>query len=215
MTDFLRRRLLTSLIPGLVATSVCASDRNSAHSPSPEPRASDRIPDVMLVNHRGQSVRLYSDLIADRPVLISMMYINCEGTCPGTSALLSSLWPVLDQLVGPQLRILSITLDPERDGADELAAYAESHRPRAADTLGSDWQFLTGRSHDIAAVRKALGFSDPDPVVDADRSQHAAIVTFGNDRLNRWATMPVEMSRKQLQKSIVRILRGTAAGGVK
>lgn len=215
MSRLIRRRILTSLIPGFLTASAQGTDRNSAHPLSPEPRASDRIPDVKLVNHRGQSVRLYSDLIANRPVLINMMYVNCEGTCPGTSALLSSLWPDLDQMIGPELRILSITLDPERDGAKELAAYSEPLRPRAADSFGSDWQFLTGSIQDIESVRKALGFSDPDPVIDGDRSQHSAIITFGNDRLNRWATMPVEMSRKQLQKSIVRILRGTAVGGVK
>jgi protein SCO1/2 len=143
------------------------------------------------------------------------MYTQCDGTCPGTSALLSSLWPALDEAVGQCLRILSITLDPEHDTPEVLAAYAEPLQPRNAGQLQSEWMFLTGRTEDIEAIRRGLGFTDPDPVIDQDRSQHAALLTFGNDRLNRWATMPVETRREQLQKSMIRILLGTSVGGVR
>lgn len=214
MAELNRRRLLHALIPAVAANTATADDRHRQLAVPPRPRATDRLPDPLLVNHRGQPVRFYSDLIADRPTVISMMYTRCDGTCPGTSALLSSLWPTLDNAVGRNLRILSITLDPEHDNPDVLAAYAEPLQPRNADKLQSEWMFLTGRSEDVEAIRRGLGFTDPDPVIDQDRSQHAALLTFGNDRLNRWATMPVETRREQLQKSMIRILLGTAVGGV-
>jgi len=215
MPDLNRRRLLYSLIPVVAAGTATADERHRQRAVPPQPRATDRLPDPLLVNHRGQSLRFYSDLIADRPTVISMMYTQCDGTCPGTSALLSSLWPALDQAVGRSLRILSITLDPEYDTPEVLAAYAEPLQPRNAGQLQSEWMFLTGRPEDIEAIRQGLGFTDPDPVIDQDKSQHAALLTFGNDRLNRWATMPVETRREQLQKSMMRILLGTSVGGVR
>lgn len=180
----------------------------AAESAHPEPRASDRLPDLPLVNHRGEKVRFYSDLIADRPVVINMMYVNCRGTCPGTSTLLTSLWPALDEAIGPELRIIFITLDPETDTPQELAEYASAYAPRGAAKLKSDWQFLTGKPQDTEAIRKALGLTDPDPKIDQDRTQHAALLTFGNDRLNRWASLPVEIPKSQMLKTITRILRG-------
>ncbi|MFM7057483.1 MAG: SCO family protein [Planctomycetota bacterium] len=215
MADLNRRRLLCSLVPLITVGGAVAEERHRTVASPAQPRATDRLPDPLLVSHRGQSLRFYSDLIADRPVIINLMYTQCAGTCPGTSALLSSLWPALDQAVGPDLRIISITLDPEHDNPEVLAACAEALRPRNADQFRSDWVFLTGQPDDIESIRRGLGFTDPDPAIDRDRSQHSALITFGNDRLNRWATMPVETRREQIQKSIIRILRGTAAGGVR
>ncbi|MFM9066429.1 MAG: hypothetical protein ACKOUR_03700, partial [Planctomycetota bacterium] len=67
--------------------------------------------------------------------------------------------------------------------------------------------FLTGRPSDIEKVRQGLGLTDPDPQVDRDRSQHAALLTFGNDRTNRWSTVPVEVPEKRMIQVIVRNLR--------
>ena len=47
--------------------------------------------------------------------------------------------------------------------------------------------FLTGHPGDIERLRRGLGFRDPDPRIDADRSQHAGIIAMGNGRTSRWA----------------------------
>lgn len=173
----------------------------------PSPRASDRLPDVTLTNHRGEQVRFYSDLIADRPVVINLMYANCSGTCPGTTAKLGAIWADLEQKLGADLRLISVTLDPLHDTPAVLAKYAQPYQPRPEDNLRSDWQFLTGRPSDIEKVRQGLGLTDPDPQVDRDRSQHAALLTFGNDRTNRWSTVPVEVPEKRMIQVIARNLR--------
>ncbi len=53
-----------------------------------------------------------------------------------------------------------------------------------------DWHFLTGKLDTITALRRALGVFDPDPRIDSDRTQHAALLTFGNDVTNRWSAVP-------------------------
>jgi protein SCO1/2 len=201
-----RRQVLQ--LPFAAALGVIVRPAASFAEPTPRPerRASDRLPDVVLVNHRSEPVRFYRDLIEDHSVVINFMYVQCRGTCPGTSALLSHVWPALDRALGEKLRLVSITLDPEEDGPAQLAEYAAIYAP--AEKLRSDWQFLTGAKGDIEQLRRALGYSDPDPRIDADPSQHASLLTFGNDRLNRWASLPVGIPETDLIRSVVRILRG-------
>ena len=204
----------TALAGSLVVGGWLWPNRSRAEEVAPpEPKASDRLPDLPLINHRGETVRFYTDLIADRPVVINMMYVNCRGTCPGTSARLSAMWPELEAAIGPSLRLISITLEPEVDTPKVLAEYADSYRPRKASSLKSEWQFLSGRKEDTEAIRKALGLTDPDPKIDQDVTQHATLLTFGNDRLDRWASLPVETASKQMLKTIIRILRGAQLSG--
>lgn len=204
----------TALAGSLAVGGWLWPNRSSAEEVAhPEPKASDRLPDLPLINHRGENVRFYTDLIADRPVVINMMYVNCRGTCPGTSARLSAMWPELEAAIGPNLRLISITLEPEVDTVKVLAEYADSYRPRKAASLKSDWQFLSGRKENTEAIRKALGLTDPDPKIDQDVTQHATLLTFGNDRLDRWASLPVETASKQMLKTIIRILRGAQLSG--
>lgn len=204
----------TALAGSLAVGGWLWSDRSRADEVAhPMPRASDRLPDLPLINHRGEKVRFYTDLISNRPVVINMMYVNCRGTCPGTTARLSEMWPELEAAIGHNLRLISITLEPETDSPKVLAEYAESYQPRKASSLKSDWQFLSGQKGDIEAIRKGLGLTDPDPKIDQDVTQHATLLTFGNDRLDRWASLPVETSPNQMLKTIIRILRGAQASG--
>ncbi len=53
-----------------------------------------------------------------------------------------------------------------------------------------DWEFITGTLADITRLRRALGVYDPNPRVDSDRTQHSALLTFGNDVTNRWSAAP-------------------------
>jgi protein SCO1/2 len=39
-------------------------------------------------------------------------------------------------------------------------------------------------------LRQKLGYVDPDPVVDKDKSNHIGIVKYGNEPLERWGGCP-------------------------
>jgi protein SCO1/2 len=51
---------------------------------------------------------------------------------------------------GDQLRLVSISIDPEYDRPETLKAYAEQFR------AGAGWDFLTGDSEDIVRVLKSF-----------------------------------------------------------
>ena len=50
--------------------------------------------------------------------------------------------------------------------------------------------FLTGKIDDIEKVRRGIGFVDPDPVLDRDKSNHIGNIRYGNEALMQWGACP-------------------------
>ena len=84
---------------------------------------------------------------------------------------------------------VSISIEPDKDTPERLAAYMEVNGIENREGL-SPWVFLTGDIASIDRLRKSMGVFDRDPVVDADRTQHGGVLTFGNDQTNWWGATP-------------------------
>ena len=167
-------------------------------------RYSSRVADVPLTSHRGESVRFVRDRLRDSIAVISFMYVHCDGSCPVTSALFRDLRPEITRWLGKDVRFLSVTLDPERDDPELLTHYAADYGAGPKEDHLADWEFFTGRHEDVEELRLSLGYWDPDPVIDADRTSHAALITFGNDLLDRWSALPVGISFGQTVAAILK-----------
>ena len=141
-------------------------------------------PDVILTTHEGKKVRFYEDLIKDKAVVINMMYADCEGVCPGITANLVRVQKLLGDRVGRDIFFYSFTLKPEQDDPKALNSYVKMHG------VGPGWLFLTGKPADIELLRRKLGFTNPDPKLDADTSQHIGNIRFGNEPRTHWAACP-------------------------
>jgi protein SCO1/2 len=139
------------------------------------------IPNVPVVTDRGEKLRFYDDLLKGKVVIVSFIYTRCAGRCPLTVATLGHVQELLGDRLGRHVFMVSVSLDPENDTPRALRKYAAAHRARRG------WAFLTGRPKDIERIRRALGFYDRDPVVDADRTKHSAVVAIGDDRTGRWS----------------------------
>ena len=161
-------------------------------------RQSSRFSNVSLVTQHGKHVRFYDDLVKDKVVIINMMYTTCTNLCPFYQVQLSKLHELMHRWVGKDVQLISISIDPENDTPAVLKQYWE------AFGAPPGWLFLTGRSEDIEKLRRELGVYDLDPVIDADKSQHAGILTIGNDRSNRWLALPIMMHLRQLATTILR-----------
>lgn len=169
------------------------------------PRVSDNFPDVVLTNHRDQKLRFRSDLVRDRIACFAMFYTRCTGSCPGTmSKVLALRRSLSDEFGAENLHFVCITLDPEFDNVDALQKYAAALNISDSPEL-ADIHLCTGTREDIDAVRRTLGMYDLDPEVDADRSQHAAMLVTGNDRFNRWASSPSGLKLSDLHETVLRI----------
>jgi protein SCO1 len=154
---------------------------------SPRERIRERhLPNFLLTTHEGKQVRFYDDLIKDKIVVINMMYAQCQGVCTPITANLVRVHKLLGPRVGRDIFFYSITITPEKDSPKALKHYAQMHKIRP----GSGWLFLTGKPDEIETLRRKLGFVDPDPVVDRDKSNHIGNVRFGNEPRMLWAAHP-------------------------
>jgi protein SCO1 len=159
-----------------------------------------RLPDVPLVTHEGRPVRFYSDLVRGRIVFVNMMYAQCENRCPPMTQNLKRLHEMLGERAGRDVFMLSISLQPEFDRPQELRAYM---RQNGIERPG--WTFLTGSDGSVDRVRRALGFYDRDPAIDADLSQHTGMLRIGNDALDRWCMAPALLKPELLFESLMAI----------
>jgi protein SCO1 len=94
------------------------------------------LPDFSLTERSGRSVGR-SDLLG-RVSVVDFIFTSCSAQCPAVTAQMAKLQPyALPRW--PEVRLVSITVDPERDTPEVLADYARSY---AADP--QRWWFLTG-----------------------------------------------------------------------
>ena len=164
-------------------------------------RRRNRFLNVPLMTHEGKEVKFYDDLLKDKTVLLNFFYTNCvaEAICPLTTANLVEVQKRLGALVGRDIFMYSISLDPEHDTPQVLRDYARAFQVKPG------WLFLTGAKADIEALRRNLGYVDLDPVRDRDRSQHIGMVRYGIEPLERWAGCPSLSQPRTIVRFLTRL----------
>jgi len=190
-----------------LAVAMLAAGAGSSHQQSGARKASP-IPDVRLVTHEGRAVRYHRDLVQGRTVVINFTFSTCENFCPITMPNLAQLQKLLGDRVGRDIHFHSITLDPQGDTPPLLRKYA------ANLGAGPGWTFLTGDEAEITRLRRRLGVYNPDPEQDADRTQHAGVVVYGNDAINRWGSMPGLIRPEQMASAVLLVADAAVGQGV-
>jgi len=153
-------RVTIGLILLLAFASVSSSesmtpDEHAAHRAAMQnPRYSATtenyaIPDVELIDQLGTSISLQSLLEADQPIALNFIFTTCTTICPVMTATFAQMRRELGD-AGDQVRLVSISIDPEYDRPDKLKTYAEQFR------AGDGWDFLTGDSNDVVLVLKSF-----------------------------------------------------------
>jgi protein SCO1/2 len=156
------------------------------------------LPDVIVQTHEGKAALFYEDLVKDKIVVLNFMYLNCESTCPTTLHNLMDVHARLKSRVGRDIFMYSITLDPERDTVAALRKEVHGHigaRP--------GWLFLRASPQDTEQLRRKLGFISSDPAVDANKSSHGAMIRFGNEPRELWATVSAFASPQAISRAIL------------
>jgi protein SCO1 len=157
-----------------------------------------RFPNPSLTTHDGRSVRFYDEFVRGRFVLINFAYTRCEGKCPRGLGVLLATRNLLAPSMGCAPGLATLTLDPEHDSAEVLGRYVATRGAPAG------WTCLTGARADLEAIRRFLGFVDPDPRVDADRSQHGSLVAMGDDKRGRWQVASTQAGTGTLARLALR-----------
>src|SRR5437763_5851839 len=192
-----RRELIRTLAGGMSARSALANDAKPYRAPS-GPR-DGYFPNVVLTTHENGKVKFYDDLVRGKIVVFSMMYTTCDGRCPLYTANLLKVHKLLREQPGQSIFLYSITLDPLVDTPKVLNRYVEAHG------IGAGWTFLTGKQADIELLRRRLGFVEPDPVLDSQKSAHTGLIRYGNEKLDRWSASPAMTNPTELARYIRRM----------
>lgn len=165
-------------------------------------KTSDPFPDILVSDQHGREYRFFEDLIKNRSVVVNFMFTQCALICPGTTSHLVRLHEAFQGAVGRDLTFLSISLDPQNDTPEALHRYWEAFGRHEG------WHYLRGNYEETELLRRRMGVYDLDPVIDADKTQHAGIVTFGNDATDRWAALPALSTITDLKETITRFALG-------
>lgn len=113
---------------------------------------------------------------AGKPFLVYFGYTHCPDICPTTLAQLSD---VLKRIPDPALRVLFVTVDPERDTPKSMADYVSSFDPR-----------ILGLSGSVAAVEQAERvyrvYARKAPTKDGDYAMDHSSVVYLMDARGRF-----------------------------
>ena len=130
--------------------------------------------DVPLIDQRGKVVRLYSDVLKGKVVVITPFFSTCRGSCPKMLDTFAKLQDHYEDRLGKDLFLVSLTVDPETDTSDKLKAHAEQYHARPG------WYFLTGEIKNLQIALTKLGHRV------AAREDHSNIFIIGNDSTGLW-----------------------------
>lgn len=153
---------LTVFTKPLIASSAAETESTTADDPHAHHRmmmqnndsyhktySSYDLPPRILKDENGNDVNLHDFLHDDRPFIMSFIFTTCTTICPVLTATLSS---AQDDLLASPVKpvIISISIDPEVDTPDKLAAYAKKFK------AAENWIFLTGKLEDVIEVQRSL-----------------------------------------------------------
>ncbi|KIG15016.1 Cytochrome oxidase biogenesis protein Sco1/SenC/PrrC, putative copper metallochaperone [Enhygromyxa salina] len=155
----------------------------------PPPEVVGEVPAFTLVDSSGEAFGRNELLAADKTWVVGFVFTRCPSTCPAISrAMLSFQEQISRSRLEEHVELLTITVDPEYDTPEVLAAYAAS--------IGANldnWRFVTGDKQAIEdfvvggfklAVGDAEQVADREPgVIDIAHSTKLALVDrYGNIR---------------------------------
>lgn len=138
---------------------------------SPEQSSKMNIPDTELLDQNGRKIHFYTDLVKGQTVVINFIFTTCTTICPPLGATFAR---VQKELVGRDVRLISISVDPATDTPERLKAWGEKFH------AGEGWTFVTGNKPDVDELLRALGASS------ARREDHSPTVLIGNDAHGTW-----------------------------
>jgi len=212
MANLSRRKVLswTAMAPLAIATSSVTGNIAAATVGGEPPTKSElarrrlqrlHFPNVPLLTHEGKRVMFYDDLVKGKTVTMNFFFAQCDGVCPLVNANLEKVQKQFGAELGTKIFMYSFTLKPEQDDVKAIKAYREMYHAQPG------WTFLTGKPEDLEKIRKGIGFTYPDPAIDADKTQHIGNVRYGNEPLMLWAACPGMANAKYLAESIGWMIR--------
>jgi len=154
-----RRWVRGSVVLGLVfqASTMMAQHSDHVYADKEYERSvhTYKMPHVTVLSQDREKVHFDEFVNSDEPVLLDFIFATCTTICPVMSAGFSNLQ---EQLGGEsdQVRLISITIDPEHDTPEIMKKYLARYRAKPG------WHFLTGSRTDIDIIMRSFDAYIPD-----------------------------------------------------
>jgi protein SCO1/2 len=156
-------------------------------------------PAVTLIDQDGDTVDFAAALTSDKPVFVDFIFATCTTICPVLSAGYSSIQRKLGD-DRERVHLISITIDPEHDGPEELTGYLERYRAQ------SGWDFLTGTRADIDQVMRAFDAFVP------DKMSHKPLIFIRSPKDDSWVRLYGFARSSDLMAELERAAGGAPSG---
>ena len=111
--------------------------------------ANNSVPQTQLVRDDGKIVSLPGEINDGRPVILNFIYTTCTTVCPLTSRTFEHFQDMLGEERN-NIHMVSISIDPEQDTPERLAAYARKY------DAAPQWHFYTGTNEASLAAQRAF-----------------------------------------------------------
>lgn len=132
------------------------------------------IPDVEVLDQNNQKVHFYSDLVQGKTVAIDFIYTTCTTICPPLTANFAKIQKIMKQRGNNDLRLISVTVDPENDTPERLKKYSELFHAQPG------WTFVTGTRNNLQQLWNAFN------IYLSSSDDHPPTVAVGNDVTHVW-----------------------------
>jgi protein SCO1 len=113
------------------------------------------VPDFALIDQQGKRVR-FADL-RGKIVLVTFLYTQCPDICPLMAANLNAAVRELGPAERADVRVLAISVDPERDTPANVRGYVKVHQllPQFRYLIGTEQELTeVWRKFDVQAVAR-------------------------------------------------------------
>jgi protein SCO1/2 len=195
-----RRRLIWGLLVAALVGVTAATVLQRLRRAEPPPMM-DPAPTFALTNRDGRAVR--SQDLAGKPWIADFIFTRCPASCPLMTARMARLDRELAR--DREVRLVSITVDPDHDTPAALERYAESYKapPR--------WLFLTGGKAEIYRISRQgfkLGIDFPPssgsggPAVEPILHSTRFVLVDGLGRIRGYYDGFDEESMKKLRRDL-------------
>jgi protein SCO1/2 len=128
------------------------------------------VPEFVLTERSGQPFGLHD--LRGQIWVADFIFTNCAGTCPIMTTAMAELQATLTEQKLDDVKLVSITVDPERDTPEVLSKFAEGYGAQA-----NRWFFLTGEGAAIQQLANkgfllsaaTSGGPEEEPIIHSNR----------------------------------------------
>lgn len=153
------------------------------------------LPDVIVIDSHRREHRLL-ELLQGRVAVVNFVFTSCTTICPVLSATMQALQRELQESMGKEVILVSLSVDPARDTPERLSTHA------AKLDAGPDWYWLTGKTVEMNQLQKAFGIPVGRP------EDHPPVILIGKASTGQWLRWVGIPAPETLTGAVTALIRG-------